>query len=80
VVLAFFMVVPVAAPAAVELLLPMAAVLNQDLTGNGRRDARQGQCARRKTMMAAEWGKQLLPPFFLLSHCRKSLAHPCRSF
>jgi hypothetical protein len=60
-VLAFF----AAAPAAEELLLPMAAALNQALTGNGSKDARQGQCARRKTMMAAEWGKQLLPlPFF----------------
>jgi hypothetical protein len=42
----------------------MAVVLNQDLTGNERRDVRQGHCARKKTMMAAEWGKQLLPLFF----------------
>jgi hypothetical protein len=45
----------------------MAVVLNQELTGNGRKDARQGQCARRKMMMAAEWGKQLLPLFFFYS-------------
>jgi hypothetical protein len=38
----------------------MAVALDQELTGNGTRDARQGQCARRKTMTAAEWGKQLL--------------------
>jgi hypothetical protein len=35
----------------------MAMLLNQDLTGNGRRDVRQGQCARRKMMTTAEWGK-----------------------
>jgi hypothetical protein len=35
----------------------MAMPLNQNLTGNGRRDARQGKCTRRKTMTAAEWGK-----------------------
>jgi hypothetical protein len=55
--LAFFTVPAVAVPAAVELLLPMAAALNQELMGNGSTDARQGQCARRKTMMVAEWGK-----------------------
>jgi hypothetical protein len=78
--LAFFTAAPVVAPVAVELLLPMALLLNQNLTGNGRRYARQGQCARRKTMMAAEWGKQLLPPFFLLSHCGKSVGHPSGAF
>jgi hypothetical protein len=41
----------------------MAAALNQELIGNGRRDARQGHCVRRKTMTAEEWGKQSLPPF-----------------
>jgi hypothetical protein len=66
-VLAFFTTAPMAAPAAVELLLPMAVALNQDLMGNGSRDARQGQCARRNTMTAAEWGKQLLPPFSFYS-------------
>jgi hypothetical protein len=58
----------------------MVMLFNQNLTGNGRRDARQRQCARRKTMMAAEWGKQLFPLFFLLSHCGKSLAHPSHAF
>jgi hypothetical protein len=79
-VLAFFMAVPVAASAAVELLLPMAMLLNQKSTGNGRRDVRQERCARRKMMTAAEWGKQLLPLFFLLSPCGKLLAHPSRAF
>jgi hypothetical protein len=54
VVLAFFMAVLVAAPAAVELRLPMVMLLNQNLTENGRRGARQGQCTRRKTKTAAE--------------------------
>jgi hypothetical protein len=59
---------PMAAPTAGELLLPMAAALKRALSGNGSKDARQGQSARRKTMMAAEWGKQLLPlPSFILS-------------
>jgi hypothetical protein len=62
-VLAFFTAAPAAVPAAEELLLPMVATLNQELTGNGSKDARQGQCTRRKMMTAAEWGKQLLPPF-----------------
>jgi hypothetical protein len=40
VVLAFFMAAPPAAPAAVELLLPMTAVLNENFAGmGGRRDA-----------------------------------------
>jgi hypothetical protein len=34
-VLAFFTAAPVAAPAVVELLLPMRAALNGDLTGMG---------------------------------------------
>jgi hypothetical protein len=56
-VLAFFMAALVAEPVAVELLLLMAMLLNQNSTGNGRRDARQERCARRKMMMAVEWGK-----------------------
>jgi hypothetical protein len=86
-VLAFFMAVL----AAEELLLPMAAALNQELTGNGSKDARQGQCTRRKTMMAAEWGKQLLPlssfipqrkisgpsqPFVLKKERQRESGHP----
>jgi hypothetical protein len=51
---------PPVAPAAVELLLPMRAALNKNFTRmGGKRDASQGQSARKK-MMAAEWGKQLL--------------------
>jgi hypothetical protein len=44
----------------------MTVALNQALTGNGSKDARQGQCTRRKTMTMVEWGKQLLPlpPFY----------------
>jgi hypothetical protein len=57
VVLAFFTAAPSVAPVVEELLLPMAAKLNQELTGNGSRDERQGQCARRKTITAPEWGK-----------------------
>jgi hypothetical protein len=62
-VLAFFAAAAAAAPAAVELLWPMAVALNHELKGNGSKDARQGQCGRRKTMTAAEWGKELLPLF-----------------
>jgi hypothetical protein len=48
-VLAFFAAVPPAAPAAVELLLPMKVALNEDITGmGGRRDASQEQSARKK--------------------------------
>jgi hypothetical protein len=44
----------------------MAAALKQALTGNGSKDARRGQSARRKTMTAVEWGNQLLPlPSFI---------------
>jgi hypothetical protein len=57
VVLAFF----AAAPAAVELLVPMKVAFNEDLTGmRGRRDASQERSARKKMMTVAEWGKQLL--------------------
>jgi hypothetical protein len=55
-VLAFF-TAAAAAPAVVELILPMAAVLKQALTGNRSKDAWQGQSARRKTMTTVEWGK-----------------------
>jgi hypothetical protein len=59
--LAFFVAAP-AAPATVELLLPMKVALNEDLAGmGGRRDASQERSARKKVMTAAEWGKQLLP-------------------
>jgi hypothetical protein len=61
-VFAFF-AAPVAAPAAEVLLLPIAAALNRELTGNGSSAVRQGQCARWKMMTAVEWGKQLLFPF-----------------
>jgi hypothetical protein len=65
-VLAFFTAAPAAVPVAEELLLPMAVALKQALSGNGSKDARQGQSARRKMMMVAEWGKQLLPlPSFI---------------
>jgi hypothetical protein len=80
-VLAFFAAALVAAPAAVEFLLPMKVVLNGDLAGmGGRKDATQERSTRSKMMMAAEWGKQLLPPIFFLSLCGKSLAHPGRTF
>jgi hypothetical protein len=79
-VLDFFAAAPVTAPAVVELLLPMAMRLSLGLAGNGGRDAMQEQCARRKTMMAAEWGKQLFPLSFLLSHYGKSQVHPSRTF
>jgi hypothetical protein len=59
-VLAFF-AATAAAPVAEELLLPMAAALKKALSQNGSKDARQGQSSRRKTMTAAEWGKQILP-------------------
>jgi hypothetical protein len=80
-VLAFFMAAPPAAPATVELLLPMRVALNEDLTGmGGGRDASQEQSARKKMMAVAEWGKQLLPlGNFLLSHHGKSLVHPSRT-
>jgi hypothetical protein len=39
----------------------MAAALKWALLWNGSRDAQRWQGARRKTMMAAEWGKQLFP-------------------
>jgi hypothetical protein len=38
----------------------MAAALKQALTGYASKDVHRGQSARRKMMMAAEWGKQLL--------------------
>jgi hypothetical protein len=60
-VLAFYAAAPPVAPAAVELLLPMEVVLNEDLTGmGGRRSASWEQNARKRMMTAAEWGKQLL--------------------
>jgi hypothetical protein len=41
----------------------MKMVLNGDLAGmGGRKDATQERSARKKMTMAAEWGKQLLPP------------------
>jgi hypothetical protein len=40
----------------------------------------QERSARMKMMTTAEWGKQLLPPDFLLSLCGKSLVHPGRTF
>jgi hypothetical protein len=49
----------------------MAMLLNQNLTRNGRREARKGQRAARTTMTAAEWGKQLLPPSFPFIPLRK---------
>jgi hypothetical protein len=62
VVLAFFAATPVAAPAAVELLLPIKVTLNGDHAGmGGRKDATQEWSARKKMMIATEWGKQLLP-------------------
>jgi hypothetical protein len=46
-----------AALAAVELLLPMMAALNKNFTRmRGKRDASQGQTARKK-MTAVEWDK-----------------------
>jgi hypothetical protein len=81
-VFAFF-AAPAAAAAAVlameELLLPIAVVLNQGLTGNGSSTARQGQCERLKTMMAVVWVNSYSPYFFLF-HNGKSLCHPSHSF
>jgi hypothetical protein len=52
-VLAFFVAAPPAAPAAVELLLPMTVALSEDFTGmGGRRDVSQGQSARKKMTVA----------------------------
>jgi hypothetical protein len=43
----------------------MKVTLNGVLAGmGGRKDATQERSARKKMMMAAEWGKQLLPPVF----------------
>jgi hypothetical protein len=57
----------------------MAATLKQALTGNGSKDARQGQSVRRETMKAAEWGKSYFLCLFLF-HRGKSVDHPSRSF
>jgi hypothetical protein len=57
VVLAFFATAPPAAPAAVEFLLPITAMLSENFAGmGGARDASQEQNARKK-MTAVEWGK-----------------------
>jgi hypothetical protein len=54
-VLAFITVAPSAAPATVDLLLPMKVVLNEDLIGmGGRRDASQERSARKKMMTTVE--------------------------
>jgi hypothetical protein len=43
----------------------MKVALKEDLAGmEGRRDASQERSARKKMMMAAEWGKLLLPLVF----------------
>jgi hypothetical protein len=58
-VLALLAVTPVAALAAVELLLPMAAALNKNFAGmEDEREASLEQNARKK-MTPAEWGEQL---------------------
>jgi hypothetical protein len=76
VVLAFFVAAPPAAPAAVELLLPMTAALIENFAGmGGRRDALQEKCARKK-MTAAQWDKQLFLRCHFLFQTRKSLVHP----
>jgi hypothetical protein len=56
-VLALLTVAPAVAPAAVELLLPMAATLNKNFAG--MEDEREASLERnaRKKMMAAEWGE-----------------------
>jgi hypothetical protein len=73
-ILAFLAAAPVAAPAAVELLLPMASG-RSDGCGNGAERVKlQEQCARKKTV-AAEWdGLFTLPPLFipLLEICVRS--------
>jgi hypothetical protein len=64
-VLAFLAAVPVAAPTAVELLLPMVSVCSED-RGNGvEGEVLQEQCARKKTVVA-EWdGLFTLPLLFI---------------
>jgi hypothetical protein len=59
VVLAFFAAAQLAAPAAVEFLLPMVAALSKDFAEmEGGRAVAQEQNARKKKA-ALEWGKQL---------------------
>jgi hypothetical protein len=78
--LAFFAAVPPAALAVVEFLLPMMVALNKNFTRmGGKRDASQGQSARKK-MTAVEWGKQLLLlcHFYLTTgNCWSILAARC---
>jgi hypothetical protein len=58
-VLIFFAAALPAAPAAVELLLPITAALSRNLRERRKERCVQEECALKK-MMAAEWGKQLL--------------------
>jgi hypothetical protein len=67
--LAFLATVPVAAPAAVELLLPMISG-NGDVRRNGAEEARlQEQCVRKKTV-AAEWDGLFYPATVIYSASR----------
>jgi hypothetical protein len=64
--LAFLAAAPVAAPAAVEPLLPMVSVCSEDCGNEAKGVELQEQCARKKTV-AAEWdGLFTLPSLFIL--------------
>jgi hypothetical protein len=64
--LAFLAAALVAAPAAVELLLPMASGRSVDCGNGAERVELQEQCARKKTVAAVWDGLFTLPPLFIL--------------
>jgi hypothetical protein len=79
--LALLVVASAVAPAAVELLLPLAAALSKSFAGmEGEREASLEQNARKK-MTAVEWGEQLpLCCYFylVLGNRRSILAAHCK--
>jgi hypothetical protein len=57
----FLVAAPAAAPAAVELLLPMVSARSRSVGNGDEGEELQEQCARKKTM-AAEWDGLFTPP------------------
>jgi hypothetical protein len=65
-VLVFLVVAPVTAPAAEELLFPMASVHSESCGNGDGGEELQEQCARKKTV-AAEWDGLFTPPLLFIS-------------
>jgi hypothetical protein len=64
-VLAFLAAAPVAAPAAVELLLPMVSVCSEDCGNGVEGEELQEQCAGKKTVAAA-WDRLFTLPLLFI--------------